>query len=144
MSDAGFFAKLCDVQLETDRSATFETRTIFSKGAVQHLIEETGLTFAPGPSDMIRSRDAPSVQQLRACSNPLSKEDLKSKWFIYLQYYRKGPVWYIVCGKSTNLKGARERLNDYVKENRPIPQSVKDLLKRGYKQMSHTREQAAF
>jgi hypothetical protein len=53
MSDAEFFAKLCDVQLVTDRSATFETRTVFTKGAVQHLIKESGLNFAPGLSNMI-------------------------------------------------------------------------------------------
>lgn len=55
-----FFANLCEVQLKTDCSATFETRIIFPKGAVQQLIEELGLTFAP------------SVQQSRTCSIPLS------------------------------------------------------------------------
>jgi hypothetical protein len=138
MSDAEFFAKLCDVQLETDRSATFETRTVFSKGAVQHLIEESGLTFAPGLSNLIRSRTAPSVQQLRACSIPLSKRDIKSTWVVYLQYYRKGPLWHIVCGKSTNIAGAQSRLDDYVKERPTMPQNVKDILKRGYQRMSHT------
>jgi hypothetical protein len=138
MSDAEFFAKLCDVQLETDRSATFETRTVFTKGAVQHLIEELGLKFAPGLSNMIRSQNAPSVQQLRACSIPLSRVDLKSKWVVYLQYYRKGPIWYICCGKSTNIAGAHTRLDDYVKERCTMPQAVKDLLKRGYERMSHT------
>jgi hypothetical protein len=139
MSDAAFFAMLCDVQLQTDRAATPETRTIFhSKAAIQHLIEESSLTFAPGLADTIRSRNAPSVQQLRACSVQLSEDELKSKWVVYLQYYRKGPVWYICCGKSTNVKGAQERLNDYVNECSTIPQTIKGLLKRGFKRTSHT------
>ena len=139
MSDAELFAMLCDVQLQTDRAATSETRTIFSsKAAIQHLIEESSLTFAPGLADMIRSRNAPSVQQLRACSILLSEDDLKSKWIVYLQYYRKGPLWYICCGKSTNLRGGQERLHDYANESSSIPQSAKDLLKGGFKRMGHT------
>ena len=126
------------MQLNTDRSATFETRIIFLKGAVQQLIKESGLTFAPGLRDLIQSQDAHSVQQLRACSIPLSKGDIKSKWVVYLQYYRKGPLWHIVCGKSTNLSGAQSRLDDYVKERSTMPQSVKDILQRGYERMSHT------
>jgi len=60
MSDAEFFATLCNVQLLTDSAATFATRTVFSsEAAIQHLIEESSLTFAPGLADMIRSRDTP-------------------------------------------------------------------------------------
>ncbi|KAF1842651.1 uncharacterized protein K460DRAFT_417867 [Cucurbitaria berberidis CBS 394.84] len=109
-----------------------------SKAAIQHLIEESSLTFAPGLADMIRSRNAPSVQQLRACSILLSKDHLKSKWFVYLQYYRKGPLCYICCGKSTNLRGAQERLHDYENESSSIPDSAKDLLERAFKRMRHT------
>ncbi|KAH8732902.1 hypothetical protein GQ44DRAFT_668474 [Phaeosphaeriaceae sp. PMI808] len=139
MPDAEFFAMLCDVQLQTDRAATPETRIIFSsKAAIQYLIEELSLTFAPGLADMIRSRNAPSVQQLRACSVMLSEDDLKSKWIVYLQYYRKGPLWYIYCGKSTNLRGSQERICDYINEVSTIPQSIKDLHKTGFKHMGHT------
>lgn len=63
MSNTEFFVNLCEVQLKTDCSAIFKTRIIFSKGAVQQLIEESGLTFAP------------SVQQSRTCSIPLSNDD---------------------------------------------------------------------
>ena len=139
MSDAEFFAMLCDVQLQTDRAATPETRTIFSsKAAVQHLIEESSLTFAPGLADLIRSPNAPSVQQLRACSVLLSEDDHKSKWIAYLQYYRKGPLWYIYCGKTTNLRGAQERIRDHENERSSIPQSIKNLLKRGFQRVGHT------
>ncbi|KAF2847646.1 hypothetical protein T440DRAFT_491853 [Plenodomus tracheiphilus IPT5] len=139
MSDAESLAMLCDVQLQTDRTAMPETRTLFSsKAAIQHLIEESSLTFAPGLADMIRSRNAPSVQQLRACSILLSKDDPKSKCVVYLQYYRKGPLWYICCGKSTNLRGGQERLRDYEDESSSIPDSAKDLLERGFKRMRHT------
>ena len=99
---------------------------------MQHLIEESSLTFAPGLADMIRSRNTPLVQQLRACSVLLSRDDLKLKWIIYLQYYRKGPLWAIYCGKTTNAKGAQDRLLDYENENSNIPDSIKDLLKRGF------------
>lgn len=139
MPDAEFFAMLCDVQLQTDRAATPETRTIFSSRAgIQHLIEDSSLTFAPGLADMIRSPNAPSVQQLRACSVMLSKDDLKLKWIVYLQYYRQGPLWYICCGKSTNVRGSNERIQDYVKEASTIPHSIKDLLKTGFEHMGHT------
>jgi hypothetical protein len=85
MSDARFFAMLCDVQLRTDSTATPESRTFFSSEApIQHLIEESSLTFAPGLADMIRSRNTPSVQRLRACSVLLSGDDLKLKWIIHL------------------------------------------------------------
>lgn len=78
------------------------------------------------------------MQQSRACSIPLSKGDIKSKWVVYLQYYRKDPLWHIVCGKSTNLSGAQSRLDDYVNERSTMPQSVKDILQRCYERMSHT------
>ncbi|KAH4109946.1 hypothetical protein HBI67_190730 [Parastagonospora nodorum] len=113
MSDAAFFAMLCDVQLRTDRSATFESRTFFSSEApIQHLIEESSLTFAPGLADMIRSPDAPSVQQLRVCSVPLSLDDLTLKWI--------------------------ERVMEYEYERSNIPDSIKDLLQRGFERTSHT------
>ena len=75
MSETESFANLCELQLETDRYATYETRTVFTKGAVKLLIKESGLSFAPGLSDLIQSRDAPSVQQLRTCSIPLFNDD---------------------------------------------------------------------
>lgn len=54
MSDAEFFAMLCHVQLRTDSTVTPESRTVFSsEAAIQHLIEESSLTFAPGLADMI-------------------------------------------------------------------------------------------
>jgi hypothetical protein len=86
---------------------------------------------------MIRSPDAPSVQQLRACSVPLSRDDLRLKWIIYLQYYRKGPLWAIYCGKTTNARGSQERLMDYEYERSNIPDSIKDLLERGFERTSH-------
>ncbi|KAH4934856.1 hypothetical protein HBI79_078180 [Parastagonospora nodorum] len=139
MSDAAFFAMLCDVQLRTDRSATFESRTFFSSEApIQHLIEESSLTFTPGLADMIRSPDAPSVQQLRVCSVPLSLDDLTLKWIVYLQYYRKGPLWAIYCGKTTNARGSQERVMEYEYERSNIPDSIKDLLQRGFERTSHT------
>lgn len=139
MSDAAFFARLCALQLQTDRAATPETRTIFhSKAAIQQLIEESSLTFAPGLANTIRSRNAPSVQQLRACSIQLSEDELKAKWSVYLEYYRKGPVWHIYCGKSTNVRGSQARLKDYVNESNNISRLIKGLLKRGYKRMSYT------
>jgi hypothetical protein len=139
MPDAEFFAGLCHVQLQTDRAATPETRSVFSsKAAIQHLIEESSLTFAPGLAGMIQSPNAPSVQQLRASTVVLTKDGLRSKWIVYLQYYRKGPHWYICCGKSTNLKGAQERIRDYEKNSSTIPQSIKDLVKIGFQHMGHT------
>jgi hypothetical protein len=139
MPDAEFFAGLCHVQLQTDRAATPETRSVFSsKAAIQHLIEESSLTFAPGLAGMIQSPNAPSVQQLRASTVVLTKDGLRSKWIVYLQYYRKGPHWYICCGKSTNLKGAQERIRDYEKNSSTISQSIKDLVKIGFQHMGHT------
>lgn len=139
MSDAEFFAMLCHVQSRTDSAATPESRTVFSsEAAIQHLIEESSLTFAPGLADMIRSPNTPSVQQLRACSVLLSGDDLKLKWIVYLQFYRKGPLWYIYCGKTTNQRGVQERLLDYEKESSSIADSIRDLLKRSFERMSHT------
>ncbi|CAO2656665.1 Nn.00g054680.m01.CDS01 [Neocucurbitaria sp. VM-36] len=139
MSDAEFFAMLCHVQFRTDSAATPELRTVFSsEAAIQHLIEESSLTFAPGLADMIRSRNTPSVQQLRACSVLLSRDDLKLKWIVYLQYYRKGPLWYIYCGKTTNVRGAQERLLDYENEKSTIAESIRVLVKSGFERMSHT------
>lgn len=137
MADAEFFAMLCDVQLQTDRTATMETRTIFSsKAAIQHLIEESNLSFAPGLADMIRSPNAPSVQQLRACSVVLPPEALRSKWIVYLQYYRRGPLWYIYCGKTTDRRGSNLRLQNYVTESN-IADSIKELLQTGFEHVGH-------
>lgn len=139
MSDTEFFARLCHVQVQTDCTALPETRTVFSSAAaIQHLIEESSLTFATGLADMIQSRIPPSVQELRACSLPLSRDDLKSKWIVYLQYYRKGSLWYVYCGKSTNLRGGHERLVDYEYERDNIADSIRDVIKRGFKRTSHT------
>lgn len=69
---------------------------------------------------------------------PFLKDNLKSKWIVCLQYYRKGPLWYICCGKSTNLRGGQEKLRDYENESSSIPDSAKDLLKRGFKRMRRT------
>jgi len=138
MSDTEFFAMLCEKHIETDRAATFETRTIFTSNTIQHLIEQTGLTFAPGLADIIRAPHPPSVEQLRACSlSTLSKHDLQSKWIVYLQFLVKGPVWFIYCGKSTNLKGGQSRLDDYEKE-RELSETVMDLLSKGFERRSHT------
>ncbi|KAF1911597.1 hypothetical protein BDU57DRAFT_560331 [Ampelomyces quisqualis] len=102
----------------------------FAMPPIQHLIEESSLTSAPGLADMIRSPGAPSAQQLRAYSVPLSRDDLTLKWIVYLQYYRKGPLWAIYCGKTTNARCSQERLMDYEYERSNIPDSIKDLLER--------------
>lgn len=86
-SDTEFFANLCEVQLDTDRCATHGTRTVFTKGAVQHLIEESGLSIAPGLSYLIQSQHAPSVQQSRACSIPLSNDDMSGSRSLVRQKY---------------------------------------------------------
>lgn len=59
------------------------------------------------------------------------------KWIVYLQYYRKGPLWYIYCGKTPNVRGAQERLLDYEKECSSIAEPIKEFLKRGFERMSH-------
>lgn len=62
MTDASFYAGLSDIELQKDHNVTVNIRTIFSsQGAIIHLIEESGLTFAPGLANMIQSQNPPSV-----------------------------------------------------------------------------------
>jgi hypothetical protein len=60
------------------------------------------------------------------------------EWIVYLQYYRKGPLWAIYYGKTTNARGSQERVIDYEYERSNIPDSIKDLLQRGFERTSHT------
>jgi hypothetical protein len=55
-----------------------------------------------------------------------------------MQFYQKGPVWYICYGKSTTLKGGQVQLDDYVNKSNNIPIIIKDLLAIGFERNLYT------